>query len=103
MPNGHNRDWIRVCGAVDGFFSTFGRWPTHVEMPSDDCDALERSFEPRDWHVLNSKLRIVRAENSLIVAGDGAGNSYSYGELGFPAVSPVPDAPTWLGVWPKPD
>jgi len=44
MPNGIDRNWIRLCGAIDGFKMRFGFWPTKVFLPQIILDDLEKMF-----------------------------------------------------------
>jgi len=33
MPNGDDKNWVRLCAALDGFFGRYGRWPTPHPHP----------------------------------------------------------------------
>ena len=102
MPNGHDRNWFRLCGAVDGFFVRFGHWPTRVRLSPGYVSDLQGLFTPEDWDSILSKVDFV-SEEAPIVAEDDAGNAYSYGQEGFPDERPTPDAWTWFGVFPRPE
>ena len=102
MPNGHDKNWYRLCGALDGFRSRYGRWPTRVCLPSIIMNDLRNLFAGRDFLTLTSKLQFV-LDDARIVAADEDGGKYSYGDEGFPDHRPNPSAAEWLGVCPKPE
>lgn len=100
MPNGYDKNWIRLCGAIDGFKVRFGQWPTKVLLPEAILNDLEESiFTPQSMLRLREKIAFV-VEDVPIVAQDECGNQYSYGDEGFPKSKPRIDAATWLGVEP---
>ncbi len=98
MPNGFDKNWVRLCAAVDGFFQRHGHWPSSVIMRPEVLDDLrEDVFSEETFRVLSSKLELVPGE-APIVAEDAEGNHYSYGHDGFPSSRPSPSAQEWLGV-----
>jgi len=103
MPNGHDKNWFRLCGALDGFRVRYGRWPTRVRLNRfslvDLCDHL---FTPEDYAKIVDKVALV-ADDVGMIAEDDSGARYDYGEEGFPKENPKPDAAEWLGVRPKPE
>ena len=100
MPNGFDKNWVRLCAAVDGFFQRHGHWPSRVIMfPESLEDLREYVFSKETFSVLSSKLELVPGE-APVVAVDTEGNRYSYGEDGFPSGRPSPSAQEWLGVRP---
>ena len=103
MPNGHDKNWIRLCAAIDGFYGQYGRWPTRVRIfPVSLANIRDRLFTPEDFSKIIAKVSLI-ADEAPIVAEDDLGGSYSYGKQGFPKERPTQRAADWLGVCPKPD
>ena len=101
MPNGADKNWVRLCGALDGFYMRYGRWPTRVRVfPASLADLRERLLSPGALAMVESKLQLVADEASM-VAEDDEGRSYDYGQEGFPPQRPAPRAAEWLGVEPN--
>jgi hypothetical protein len=101
MPNGHDKNWIRLCGAIDGFRVRFDRWPTRVRIfPASLANIRDRLFTPEDFAQITAKIALI-ADEAAMVAEDDSGGSYSYGHDGFPTRRPSPCAAEWLGVHPK--
>lgn len=100
MPNGHDKNWIRLCAAIDGFRVRYGRWPTRVRIfPESLADIRDHLFTPDDYAQITSKVALV-ADQAAMIAEDVQGGSYDYGHEGFPSELPTPSAAEWLGVTP---
>jgi hypothetical protein len=100
MPNGHDKNWIRLCAAIDGFKNRFKHWPTKVLLPKDILYDLEEViFMPESMLNIREKITLVVADEP-VVAQDEDGNQYSYGDEGFPKRRPRFNAAAWLGVSP---
>ena len=102
MPNGHDKNWIRLCAAIDGFRSRYGRWPARVRMHEISLRDFDYLFTRQDLARITAKVALVPDEAAFI-AEDDSGGRYNYGEEGFPERSPDIRATAWLGVAPKPD
>lgn len=103
MPNGHDKNWVRLCAAVDGFHARYGRWPTRVRLfPECLADIRDDLFTPEDYASITAKVALVPDKASMI-AEDESGASYNYGAEGFRETSPGPSAYEWFGVSPKPE
>lgn len=103
MPNGHDKNWVRLCAAIDGFRVRYGRFPTRVRMfPECLGDIRDRLFTPEDFAQITAKIALI-ADDASMIAEDDAGGSYNYGDEGFPPQFPSPSASEWLGVRPLPD
>lgn len=100
MPNGINKNWIRLCGAIGGFRVRYSRWPTRVRMYEVSLRDFDFLFTPEDLATIKSKVELVSDEAGMI-AEDDLGARYNYGEEGFPKDSPDVPAREWLGVSPK--
>lgn len=100
MPNGYDKNWVRLCAAVNGFRAEYGRWPTRVRLYAGALEDLrENVFSPESFARLTAKLRLV-PDDTAMVAEDDEGRQYSYGEKGFPSSRPTPTAQEWLDVHP---
>ena len=103
MPNGHDKNWIRLCGAIDGFRVRYGRWPTRVRIyPESLAEIRDILFTRHDYAKIEAKVALI-PDDAPIIAENDSGMSYSYGDEGFPDKSPTPSAAEWLGVHPLPD
>jgi len=100
MPNGYDKNWIRLCAAIDGFKVRYGHWPTKVLIHEDILFTLEEViFMPESMQKIRKKIILVVADEP-VVAQDEDGNQYSYGYEGFPKRRPKLNAAKWLGVEP---
>lgn len=103
MPNGGDKNWIRLCAAVDGFRARYGIWPAKVRMFPGALDNLRnRVFDAQSFAQLESKLNLV-ADEAAMIAEDEEGRSYNYGAEGFTKNEPDIRARDWLGVKPRPE
>jgi len=96
MPSGFDKNFVRLCGAVEGFRSRYGVWPRKVRLFPGALEDLENSvFSDEMFGKLKAKLELV-PDDAPIVAEDDEGRQYSYGKAGFPESKPA----EWLGVVP---
>ena len=103
MPNGHDKNWVRLCAAINGFRGHYRRWPTRIRMsPLSLKDLRNHLFSKHDFCRIEAKVKLVSDEGAGMIAEDGSGASYSYGDEGFPNSVPAPSAIDWLKVKPKP-
>lgn len=101
MPNGHDRNWIRFCAALDGFRLRHGAWPTRVRLlHSIVADLRDHLFAPEDFAQISARIEFVTDEDVGLIAEDDEGRRYDYGQEGFPPRRPDPSAAAWLGVQP---
>ncbi len=101
MPNGNDRNWVRLRGALEGFFVRYGHWPKRVRLyPLTLEDLRDHLFLPESWRRLTERLEFIEDEEAPIVAEDSDGHTYSYGADGFPPERSVPAAEEWFGVAP---
>ena len=105
MPNGHDKNWVRLCGALDGFYVRFGHWPKTVKIaPVSLEDIRDNLFTPNEYAKINAKVALLAEANSngtSFIAEDGSGRAYDYSTEGFPDRRPNPSAAEWLDVEPK--
>ncbi|HEY0793169.1 MAG TPA: hypothetical protein VGD78_19045 [Chthoniobacterales bacterium] len=80
MPNGHDKNWVRLCVTINGFRMRYGRWPSRVRMP-EGCiaDLRDRLFTGPEFEKITAKITLIPDEQS-IVAEDDSGASFAYGE-----------------------
>jgi hypothetical protein len=102
MPNGHDKNWIRLLAAIDGFRVRHGHWPSRVRAFPGLLEDLRGLFAPDDFAQITSKIKFV-ADDAPVIAEDESGATYSYGQDGFPDERPSPTAAEWFGVEPQPD
>ena len=100
MPNGHDRNWIRFCGAVDGYRARYGKWPPRVAMEQVYCDDLRRMFAEAEFAAIEARIELRARDGAHMIAEDDAGNVYDYGREGFSDVEPDERARDWFGVEP---
>jgi hypothetical protein len=97
MPNGHDKNWVRLCAAVDGFRMRYGHWPTRISIPAISMNDFKHLFTEQDILSITAKVRFV-LDDEAFVAEDDEGGRYSYGDEGFPATRPRISAREWFGV-----
>lgn len=80
MPNGDDKNWMRVCSAIDGFRSHFGRWPKRVRMSRlSFLDLTSNVLTPLGFAVVSSVLELCQEDDATMIADDGTGAEYNYG------------------------
>jgi hypothetical protein len=98
MPNGADKNFIRLCAALDGFRARYGEWPVRVVIPAESlADLRDHILTPQAFESIVRKVALV-AGASAFRAEDDTGRSYEYGKEGFPTVREGPRAIDWLGV-----
>ena len=40
MPNGIDKNWYRMCAAINGFRSRYSEWPTKIRLPEGAIQML---------------------------------------------------------------
>ena len=100
MPNGWDKNWIRLCGAIDGFRSKHHRWPTRVRVFEMTLNNIKEAvLTEESFRRLIERIELVPDEVPFI-AEDGTGATYNYGLEGFPKVKLDISAEAWLGIRP---
>ncbi len=97
MPNGEEKNWIRLCGAIDGFRSRYKNWPTRIRLGSSYLNDIRSILKPDDYIKLQNRLDIV-VDNVHIIAEDDSGRKYDYEKEGFAETKPDVKAKDWLGI-----
>ncbi len=79
MPNGFDKNWRRLCAAIDGFYVVHGKWPSRVLLFAGAIENLKTVvFTEESFAKLAARLDLVSSESPM-VAQDDDGNQYSYG------------------------
>jgi hypothetical protein len=97
MPNGSDKNYVRLCGAVDGFRVRYGRWPTTARLWPGCIDSLRHCLSEEGFARLSERLRLMEEQGATVMVEDEEGRSYDYGSLGFPPVAPDIFASDWIG------
>lgn len=103
MPNGHDKNWVRLCLALDGFHILYNHWPSRVVVhPVILSNIRNRLLSADDFAKVSAKVSLVPGEGPMI-AFDDVGHRYSYGNDTGPQSCSAARAAEWLGVRPKHD
>ena len=62
MPNGIDKNWMRMCAAVNGFRARYQRWPVRVRLP---VNAISGLFTPKSLAKIEEKLTLVEDGSPL--------------------------------------
>ncbi len=92
MPNGIDKNWYRMCAAINGFRARYGDWPSRIRTPRN---AITHLFLESTLERINSQVEIID-DGSPFIAEDDLGRSYNYAEEGFTEEPPDIDAHEWL-------
>lgn len=98
MPNGEDKNWIRLCATVDGFYARYGRWPTRVRLCAMELNDLrDHLFSPKRWGRITSRLKFVVEPGVGFIAEDERG-TFDYRdaqETDFARIGPWIGEPDW--------
>ena len=98
MPNGDDKNWVRVCAAIDGFRARHGRWPKRVRIiPISYVDLVSHVLTPLGYALVSSYVELVPEDDAEMIADDETGAEYSYGKLGFSKKEADPPTRDWFG------
>jgi hypothetical protein len=98
MPNGGDKNWVRVCVAIDGFRVQFGRWPQRVRItPLAFDDLVAHVLTPIGFALVSSYVELVPEDDAAMIADDGTGAEYNYGQQESPQGKPDPPTREWFG------
>lgn len=96
MPNGADKNVVRLCAAIDGFRVRYGSWPTVARLWPGCIKDLQQCLTPEGFSRIQSKLRLIEAEGATVQVEDEHGRSYDYGQDGFPETELDIRAEEWL-------
>jgi hypothetical protein len=94
MPNGFDKNWVRMCKVINDFHWLHGRWPTRFVMSADSLRYLRQLFTPEDFAKITEKIKFVTDEKGYR-AEDESGATCEYKH-------DIPRVAEWLGVHTKP-
>jgi len=96
MPNGDDKNWVRICGAIDGFRSRYGEWPTKVRLdPGSYREIRDHILSPKEFEKIAARVKFIPEESEMI-AEDNKGRQYNYSQEGFPDPRPEPTTREWV-------
>ena len=89
MPNGEDKNWVRACLALEGFYVRYGHWPTRLRFPSAAFDDLRHLFQPESLGRFLERFEVI-VDNRLFAAESDGGRRFDYMvEDAFTVKSPV--------------
>ena len=100
MPNGHDKNWMRTCFAIDGYRAKYGRWPKRVRMIHwAFADVVGHLLTPAGFAVVSSFVELVPEEEpeTPFIADDGGEAEFRYGTEEPPRRPPDPLTFEWFG------
>ena len=100
MPNGVDKNWVRLCLAIDGFRARYNSWPNYILLSKEYFENIQSLFSPKVFQKLKSQITFVIDEESLIVAKDNTNRMYNYRKEGSSKIKPDISAQEWLKVQP---
>lgn len=66
MPNGHDKEWTRLCLAVEGFRAQYGRWPTHVRLLPGSLQTIrDEILTPESFATVIEKVELLPEEGAM--------------------------------------
>ena len=74
MPNGYDKNWIRINLTINGFRGKFKSWPTKITL--DDLilrDLRDNLFTSESLAKIEEKLELIPIDKGMIVAEDDKG------------------------------
>lgn len=103
MPNGHDKNWVRLCAAIDGFRARHGHWPTRVRAYPIIIEDLHALFTAEDFAQITRRVELVEDDDAPVIAEDDNGNKFNYGTEGFSVARVDTPARELFGVAPIPE
>jgi len=99
MPNGHDRNWVRLQASIAGFFVRYSTWPSRVRLfPGAADDLNENVFTEAAFRRIIEKVTLMADPDAAFVAEDDAGHSFNYGAEGMIPGWYQIDVCDWLGI-----
>jgi hypothetical protein len=99
MPNGHDKNLIRLFAAIDGFRVDYNRWPARILIQPESLEDIRHHLlTPSEYNQIISKIKLIELDGATFIAQDDLDGSYTYGHEGFPDKRPTPCAEEWLGM-----
>lgn len=78
MPNGIDKNLVRLREVVDGFRARFGHWPERVVIYRISLDDIRALLSSEQFSAVEAKVRLLPGDEPFR-AEDDRGNWYVYG------------------------
>jgi hypothetical protein len=89
---------VRTLQAIDGFYATFGEWPTHLQMSAEHLATLvTHHLSPRGFFKLQSKIKLI-VEDGNLIASATSGRTFNYSLNGWDVHNTGLSARAWLDI-----
>ncbi|MCD4485958.1 hypothetical protein LQR31_15910 [Chromobacterium vaccinii] len=89
----------RILAAIEGFFVTYGTWPSQVRLtPGHIAQLHDQVLSADAYSKLTARVALVSDPSATVVAENQSGQLYNYGASGFPKSRPTVRAREWLGL-----
>jgi hypothetical protein len=63
MPNGYDKNWLRVCWTIDKFRARYGRWPKRVKLsPVIYLNLVGSVLSPLGYALVSSVVELYHGE-----------------------------------------
>jgi hypothetical protein len=99
MPNGYDRNWLRLAYVLEGFFAAHGHWPSRVRVQPLSLENLRNDlFTAASWEQITARIQFIPDESVGMVAEDVQGNAFNFGQR--IDRKEAPSVEDWLGVQP---
>jgi len=103
MPNGDDRNWIRLLSVCADYRTSFDEWPARVEVLPAIRDDLQWVLGSDAFDRLSSRLE-VRANPAVdYLLAVGARGSVGYAGAGIISAAIRAETAAWLGEQPRPE
>jgi hypothetical protein len=87
----------RILGAIEGFYVTFGEWPSAIRLTPGYIEHLQNEvLPPEAFSKLIEKVALIPDVSATVVAENSSGQRYDYGSSGFSKAKPPVRAREWL-------
>ena len=103
MPNGVDKNYVRLAIACAAFRSEHGHWPTEARVAPIVLWDYGQLFDARNFEVLCSRLRLRTSSTAHIAVGTSAAHLVYDKIVQSPRGDFVREATAWLGVRIRPE
>ena len=87
----------RILGVIEGFYVTFGEWPSAIRLTPGYIKHLQNEvLPPEAFAKLIEKVALIPDVSATVVAENSIGQRYDYGASGFSKAKPPVRAREWL-------
>lgn len=94
---GGGQTLARILGAIEGFYITFGEWPSGIRLTPSYIEHLQNEvLPPEAFSKLLEKIALIPDVSAAVVAENSSGQRHDYGASGFSKAKPPIRAREWL-------